>query len=246
MTTSNSIKLSIALNGRQTTSPLLFVQGDGSKFMALEMVSGRIRFVWNLGGSVVGDITHSLRIEQRDPKYDDAWYHIEVTRTMNLCSLMVMRMNQYGLLVESSDAVRAATSGDHTQFNVGVNDRIWIGGVPADIRPAELNGGTASVGLAVVMHQLYFDGEQIALWHFAHSQGECGGAMLGAQVTTATASTRHFNGHGYAAVSKARSRPYKKSVFYMQMTFKTLDENALLFLAVDEKNVSFFFAVWIN
>lgn len=37
---------------------------------------------------------------------------------------------------------------------------------------------------------------------------------------------------------KTRPRPTRKNLFSVQMTFRTLDENALLFLAVDDKNVS--------
>jgi len=49
---------------------------------------------------------------------------------------------------------------------------------------------------------------------------------------------RHFNGLGYAQLMKTRPRPTRKNLFSVQMTFRTLDENALLFLAVDDKNVS--------
>lgn len=234
LTTSNSVKMSIALKDIGDTSPLIYIQGENSKFIALEMVKRKIRFVWNLGGDT-GSLTHPLEIVTRDPKYDDAWYHIEANRTMNLGSLLVRRMSNYGSLIDE-DTVSGATTADHTQFHVVPSDRLWIGGIPADIRP---KGLITDAGLGVVIHQVYVDDDQIGLWHFAHSQGDCGGAMLGAQETSATSTARHFNGEGYAAVTKARSRPYKKNEFYMQMTFKTLDENALLFLAVDEKNVSY-------
>lgn len=223
----------MALSTNNENSPLLFVQGEGSKFLALEMVKRKIRLLWNLGGETK-IITHPVTIQTRDLKYDDAWYQIEANRTMNLGSLTVRKMHTNGSL--SSTAVHSdASSPDFTRFSISPNNRMWIGGVPADIKPREL---VDSIGLGVVLHQVYVDGSQIGLWDFAHSEGECTGAMLGAQETSTISNARHFNGDGYAALSKARSKPYKKNLFFLQITFKTLDENALLFLAVDEKNVS--------
>lgn len=239
LTTGNTIKMSIALSENTGTSPLLFLQGENSKFIALEMVKRRVRLLWNLGGGT-GSITHPLEIQTRDPKYDDAWYLIEANRTMNLGSLTVRRMSNNGSLLWSN-TVTGATSANNIQFRVVASNRIWLGGVPNDIRAKELVNVEGLNGL--VVHQIFVDGDQIGLWHFTHSQGQCSGAMLGAHEASSTSNSRHFNGEGYAAVNKARSRPYKKNEFYMQMTFKTLDENALLFLAVDEKNVSFFFVL---
>lgn len=47
--------------------------------MALEMVDGKIRFVWNVGGGT-GVLTHPEIIENGDPNDDDFWYRIEVER----------------------------------------------------------------------------------------------------------------------------------------------------------------------
>lgn len=224
--------MSIALSETSGTSPLLYIQGEQSKFMAIEMVKRKIRFVWNLGGET-GTIIHPLEIQTRDSQYDDAWYQIEANRTMNLGSLVVRQMGNNGSLLFSR-TMSDATSAENTRFLITPNDRIWIGGVPADIKPKALLSGT---GLGVIVQQIYIDDDQIGLWHFAHSEGECGGAMHGAHEISAVSTARQFNGEGYSAVSKPRTRPYRKNVFSIQMAFKTLDENALLFLAVDEKNV---------
>ena len=208
------------------------MQGDQSKFIAIEMVKRRIRMLWNLGGNT-GIITHSLEIQTRDPNFDDAWYHIEANRTMNLGSLNVRRMANNGSLL-NSNPVSDASSMDFTRISISPNNRFWLGGTPPDIKPNEL---VNEAGLGVIMQQLYIDDDQIGLWHFAHSQGECGGSEFGPVETSATSNARYFNGDGYSAVMKLRSRPFKKNFFSIQMTFRTLDENALLFLAVDEKNV---------
>lgn len=46
-----------------------------------------------------------------------------------------------------------------------------------------------------------------------------------------------FNGEGYAVRSRVNSGPYNKYTFGVSINFKTYDENALLFLAIDPKNV---------
>lgn len=233
LTTSNSIKLSIALNSNSVNSPILFLQGEDRKFLALEMVKKKIRFLWNLGGDT-SVITHPMEIQKRNPAFDEAWYHIEANRTMNLGTLTVRQMGFNSSLLYSAPA-HAVSQPEFTRFVVGPNNRFWIGGVPNDIRPKGLQANDP--GLGVILHQAYVDEKQMGLWHFTHSEGECGGAMLGAHETSDTANARHFNGQGYAVVSKTRSKPYRKNFFALQMSFKTLDDNALLFLAVDEKNV---------
>lgn len=233
LTTSNTIKLSIALSSKATTTPLLFIEGENRKFIAIEMVHRKIRFLWNLGGNTAV-VTHPLEIRTGDPKYDDAWYHIEANRTMNLGSLHVRQMGNNGTILPSTIS-HGVSQPENTRFVVEPVNRVWVGGVPADIRPRELDAREA--GLGTILNDVILNDKPVGLWHFAHSEGNCGGAMLGAHETSISVNERHFNGEGYAVVSKARSRPYRKKFFALQMSFKTLDENALLFLAVDEKNV---------
>ena len=47
-----------------------------------------------------------------------------------------------------------------------------------------------------------------------------------------------FNGEGYAVRSRVLSGPYNRFVFGVSISFKTYDENAILFLAIDPDNVS--------
>ena len=230
--TSTSIVMTIALNNKNGNSQLLFIQGEDTKFIALELVKKKVRLVWNLGGDT-GVITHPLEILTRDPKYDDAWYKIEANRTMNVLSLIVRRMTNNGILAPSTTS-SGATSSDNTRITFDPSSRIWLGGVPENMKPAEL---TAKDGLNVVVHQLFVDYTQIGLWHFISSEGQCNGAMLGAHENSAAINSRNFNGQGYAVMKTSSSRPYRKNFFSLQMSFKTLDENALLFLTVDEKNV---------
>lgn len=167
----------------------------------------------------------------RDPKYDDAWFKIEVTRTLNTGSLTVRRMNNDGEFANSNTVI-AATSQDFTRLTIDHTNRVYLGGVPESMRPSELKSVN---GLSVIVHQLFLENLQVGLWHFTSSEGKCEGAMLGASETSD--SSRHFNGQGYSVVRSLSSRAHPKKTFSLQITFKTLDENALLFLTVDEKNV---------
>lgn len=245
LTTSNTIRLSVALNPNAASTagaatPLLFVQGAvAGTFIALELRQRRVHLAWNLGGNT-GQLTHTVELQPRDPKYNDAWYQIAVNRTMNLATLSVAQMDAHGAL-RPTRSLSGSTSPEHTRLLVsGRDSRLWLGGVPAGIRPAELAAGqrsTAAAPLAAIVHKLHVDGEPVGLWNFAHSQGACAGAVAGAHETSTSAfgsASWHFNGHGYATVQKKSRRMMSRERFAMQLIFRTFDENALLFLAVDE------------
>lgn len=260
LTTANSIRMSIAISppatdsADQTTigvstprsnangnSALLFIQGaDDGTFIALEMRRHRVRLVWNLGGNT-GQLTHPVELKARDLKYNMAWYQIEVNRTMNLLTLAVAQMDNHGAL-RATPAVSGSTQAEHTRLRLSaVESRLWLGGVPANIRPTELlrtSEAQDADGANVAVHKLHIDGEPVGLWNFANSQGDCAGAMTGAHETTRADSggsaAWHFSGFGYATVQKKSRLMVSRTRFSMQMIFKTFDENALLFLAVDE------------
>jgi laminin alpha 1/2 len=208
------------------------VQGDDGKFFALEMFNRKIYFIWNLGGDTER-IVHPLDIQTRDPKYDDAWYKVEISRNLNLASLTVSRMTNSGTF-SVTNPVSGATSLNFTRFSISKNNRIYVGGVPDNLRPKDMQ---MKNGLSVIVHQIFIDGNQLGLWHFASSEGMCEGAMLGATESSDNSNSRYFNGNGYSVVYRVNSRPPRWDIFSFQMTFRTLDENALLFLAVDETNV---------
>lgn len=231
--TSNTIKFTIALKSKSITSSILFLQGDDNRFLAIEMVNRKIRFAWNVGGDTAS-VTHSLELHKKNLEYDEAWYQIEVNRTMNVGSLTVRQMG-----IESNKPVVTVTSASQPEFTrimFSPANGLWAGGVPNDIKPTGLMAHDA--GLNVILSNIYIDGKQLGLWNFMHTEGECDGAMFGAREITTNNNIRHFNGQGYSVVKKERSKPYKKNFFALQLLVKTFDENALLFMAVDEKNVS--------
>lgn len=233
LSTSNTIKLSFVLNNKNGNSPLIFIQGREKHFIALELVRRKVRFIWNLGGDTK-IIIHPLEIQTRDPKYDDAWYYIEANRTLNVGSLLVRRMTNSGTLSDEQ-SVTDASNAENTRFFTSTTDRIWLGGIPNNVETEDL---ITDPGLNVIVHQVNIDNRDLGLWNFIYSEGQCLGAVVGAQESSDTSNARYFNGIGYAEVYKSRPRIYRKNLFALQMTFKTFDENALLFLAVDDKNVT--------
>lgn len=232
---SNQIVMTFALNSKNINSPLIFVQGEDGKYFALEMFNRKIYFKWNLGGGSE-TIMHPLDIQTRDPKYDDAWYKVEISRTLNLGSLTLSRMLNNGTF-QVMNPVTGATTHNFTRFSISKHNRIYVGGVPDNIRPSEMQ---MKNGLSVIVHQIFIDEKQIGLWHFASSEGKCEGAMLGPTESLDNSNSRYFNGNGYSVVYRVNSRPPRLDIFSLQMTFRTLDENALLFLTVDETNVRAF------
>ncbi|XP_030377128.1 laminin subunit alpha-1 [Scaptodrosophila lebanonensis] len=227
LTTSNTLKISFALSNHMGNSPLLYVEGSDGRFISVELYKRHVRLVWYLGGTTA-TITHPLEVQTRDPKYDDAWYHVEANRTLNLGSLLVQRMNNYGALTASTPK-SGSTDAEHTRFFQSRNERITLGRYAS--KDLQL-----TPGMNVVVHHIEVDNKRLGLWNFVSSEGRCGGAMIGAVESSASSVARHFNGLGYAELRKTRPRPYRRNIFALQMTFRTLDENALLFLAVDDKN----------
>lgn len=252
LTTANAIRMSIAISPQakpsETTSTetlttsngdsaLLFIQGaDTGTFIALEMRRHRVHLVWNLGGNT-GQLTHPVELKELDLKYNMAWYQIEVNRTMNLFTLSVAQMDNNGALLPTA-AISGSTQAEHTRLRLSATEsRLWLGGVPAQMRPNEMLR-SALPAARVAVHKLHVDGEPVGLWNFAHSQGDCAGAMTGAHETTRADSggsaAWHFSGNGYATVQKRSRLMVSRTRFSMQMIFRTFDENALLFLAVEE------------
>lgn len=231
LSTSNKIRMSFALSNHLESSPLIHLASSEGRHITLELYKRRVRLVWNLGGTTA-TVTHPMVVHTRDPKYDDAWYHVEANRTLNLGSLVVRRMNNYGELTPPNPVtITGSTDTEHTRFYQSRSDRISLGGFASkDLQ--------FTPGLNVVVHQVEVDNKPLGLWNFVTSEGSCGGSMVGAKESSASSTARHFNGLGYAQLMKTRPRPTRKNLFSVQMTFRTLDENALLFLAVDDKNVS--------
>lgn len=124
-TTSTTIELSIAMADNVQNSSLIVLQGSGTSFMALELISGKIKLSWNLGGDT-GSVEHAQKILKGDPKSEDSWYHILAYRVMNTGKLTVQKSRNNNTKVQTSTN---SSSPDFTSFSLGSDSRIWIGGL---------------------------------------------------------------------------------------------------------------------
>ncbi|KAL5281190.1 LAMA2 family protein [Megaselia abdita] len=230
LSTSNSLKMLFSLNTSSPNSPLLYIEGSQNHFMSLELFRRKIRFVWNLGGKTA-EVTHDLEIKPQDPNYAEAWYYIEANRTLNIGSLAVRQMNNYGFL-KNSDIVTGSSDSENTRFIRTAKNKIWLGGIPNN----SPRNGVMSSGLNVIVNEVFVDNKPLGLWNFDSTKGSCLASKKGAYNPESRSKERYFDGGGYSEVKKTRSRYYRKNLFELQMWFKTLDEDALLFLAIDNKN----------
>ncbi|KAJ9574287.1 hypothetical protein L9F63_026065, partial [Diploptera punctata] len=87
-------------------------------------------------------------------------------------------------------------------------------------------------GLAGCLHKVILDGHVIGLWNFASQSAAGCAACIQSGEQTKDELTFRFNGEGYAVLYRPSSGPYNKYVFSVSLKFRTLDENALLFLAI--------------
>lgn len=233
LSTSNSVRMMFALNTTLPNSHLIYLEGAQNHYLSLELFKRKVRFVWNLGGKTA-EITHPLEIIPRDPNYANAWYYIEVNRTLNIANLVVKQLNIDGFM-NGSEVVTGSSDSENTRFLKTSKHKVWLGGIPK----SSSRNGVMSTGLNVIINEIFIDNKPLGLWNFDNTKGLCLPSKKGAYNPETRSNERYFDGNGYSEVRKTRSRYYKKNFFELQMWFKTLDEHALLFLAVDNKNVSF-------
>lgn len=235
------IELQIALSSDTPDSPIVFLQTDDDKFIAIEMVNHKIRLAWNLDGTTQS-ITHPLEITFKNINQQEAWYHIEAQEILNTGSLNVRQMNEFG--DDKSTPIYAANNIESSSFHLSKSSRIWVGGVP--INETKAGSELITSGLQVVIHQLKIDRHLIGLWNAASFVGQCAGEISGPKETDRGDNVWHFSGVGYSNMTeKIISKPNPKT-FEINLWFKTMDENALIFLAVDEANVSLKYFLKLN
>ncbi|XP_048508975.1 laminin subunit alpha-1 [Athalia rosae] len=230
--TTTTIVITIAIENKHKQGSLFYLPSSVSDdFVALEMVNRRIRFVWNVGGGT-GVVIHPEVIEPGDIQSDNYWYRIEAERIRNVGKLSVRKQTSTsGRYLP----VLNATNPEYGRFYVTSSDRVWLGGIPeSQTRPSEL---IASNGLPGCIHQVILDGKPIGLWNFITTAPDmaCEACVEGVEDARDDIAYS-FNGEGYAMRNRVPSGPYSKYTFGVSITFRTFDENALLFLAINPKN----------
>ncbi|XP_066580920.1 laminin subunit alpha-1 [Prorops nasuta] len=231
-TTTNSIILTFAIPHERRDGVLFYLPSSiNDDFLALEMIDRKIRFVWNIGGGT-GVLTHPEIIESGSFDEDSSWYRVEAERIRHVGKLNVRKQaSRSGRYLP----VMNSTNSEYSRFDVGTTDRIWIGGIlESQRRPSEL---LAMNGLPGCVHQVILDGKQIGLWNFVSSAPDSACMACTEGFEDARGDIAYsFNGEGYAIRNRAFSGPYNKYTFGVSISFRTFDENALLFLAINPTN----------
>ncbi|XP_032674953.1 laminin subunit alpha-1 isoform X4 [Odontomachus brunneus] len=227
-----SIVMTFALpTGRREGSLFYLPSGINDDYVALEIVDRKIRFLWNVGGGT-GILTHPEVLESGDLQNDTIWYRVEAERTRHIGKLSVRKQistsGRYLPVINS-------TNSEYGRFDVLPTDRVWIGGIPKSQRkPMEL---IAPNGLPGCVHQVIFDGKQIGLWNFVSTAPDMACTACVEGVVDARDDVAYsFNGKGYAVRNRVSSVPYSRYLFGISFSFRTYDENALLFLAINSDN----------
>ncbi|XP_072763928.1 laminin subunit alpha-1 isoform X2 [Anoplolepis gracilipes] len=227
-----SIVMTFALPTARKEGSLFYLpSGINDDFVALEIVDRKVRFLWNVGGGT-GILTHPEILESGDLQNDRFWYRIEAERTRHTGKLSVHRQTstsgKYLPVINS-------TNSEYGRFDVLPTDRVWIGGIPkSQRRPTEL---MAANGLPGCIHQVILDGRHIGLWNFVTTAPDraCKACVEGVEDARDDVAYS-FNGEGYAVRNRVSSGPYNKYMFGVSISFRTYDENALLFLAINKDN----------
>ncbi|XP_039307072.1 laminin subunit alpha-1 isoform X3 [Solenopsis invicta] len=227
-----SIVITFALPTARKEGSLFYLpSGINDDFVALEIIDKKVRFLWNVGGGT-GILIHPEVLESGDLQNDRFWYRIEAERTRHTGKLNVHKQTSTS---GKYLPVINMTNSEYGRFDVLPTDRIWIGGIPkSQKRPTELIAGN---GLPGCIHQVILDGRQIGLWNFITTAPDmaCKACVEGVEDAKDDIAYS-FNGEGYAVRNRVSSGPYNKYMFGVSINFRTYDENALLFLAINKDN----------
>ncbi|CAL1296819.1 unnamed protein product [Larinioides sclopetarius] len=222
--TTNNIILNFATKSNSKDSLLFFIgSAKEEDFMAIEMVNRRIRFLWNVGGGT-HSITHPKEIETNDElSKKEQWFKIEANRIGNIGTLSVKRTPD-GQRPDPFEVTGASPAG-YTKMDLDSSSNFFIGGFPDNfLAPSEVRSSSFSGCL----YEVLFDGRPVGLWNFLTNVG-CDGCKEGATEDIDTSAFEFQGGSSYASLVP-QIPFYKKSDLYTVVSFKTLNEDALLFL----------------
>ncbi|XP_043600424.1 laminin subunit alpha-1 isoform X4 [Bombus pyrosoma] len=228
----NTIIMTFALPKGKKEGPLFYLPSSiNDDFLALEIIDRRVRFMWNVGGGT-GILTHPEVIQSGDLLDDRFWYRIEAERVRHLGKLYVRKQAS---TTKEHPPIKNSTDSEYGRFDITSSDRVWIGKIPiTERRRTEL---IASNGLPACVHQVILDGKPIGLWNFITTAPDmaCEACVEGVEDVKDDIAYS-FNGEGYAVRNRVSSGPYNKYSFGVSISFRTYDENALLFLAINPDN----------
>ncbi|XP_042207400.1 laminin subunit alpha-2-like [Homarus americanus] len=234
--TTTNIMLSYGITNSERNALLVYLgTNNSSDYMAVEMVNRRIEFSWDAGGGAQR-ITHPLRLLTSTPYVNDdiRWYYISINRIGNIGQLSVTPANVEETGDEVGTIVSNASPAGFSKMDILPSDSLWVGGAPSNV--SDLLKTNKFSGC---LHTLSIDGEYVGLWNFTTSEG-CGPCNEGEELVLKQSDeiAVGFNGKGYFKGKNRVRRP--KEYYSTVLAFKTLDEDALLFLAVNEAKNQYF------
>ncbi|KAL4705880.1 hypothetical protein ACJJTC_002761 [Scirpophaga incertulas] len=223
---SSVTKLSLAVSFDRAVrdGPLLYLLDDSQekeKYMKLEVLGGKLRLRWQLGGGEAS-VAHPAQLLPALDDADHTTYRVDVDRIWNTVHLRVERLGGGGPATASNTSSAGATQLQPT--------KLWLGGT-ADTDSRD--GEHISVGLPGCVHSLRHDDEIIGLWNFHHQppNAKCSGCTQ--RGATRSSGLLRFDGNGYARVERS-GRHVDASHLSVAFTFRTSDPDALLFYSADE------------
>ncbi|XP_068621214.1 laminin subunit alpha-1 [Battus philenor] len=191
---------------------------EAERYMKLSVEKERLRLAWNVGVGQ-GFLVHP---EPLVPTHDDAdhmSYRIEVERVWSTVRLKVERAGETAVVTTNS------TGG---------------GDAGGTLQAAMLWLGEEAMPLPGCVHALHADDHVLGLWAFTRqpSSASCVACTHRwySVASHGEPAMTWFGGAGYAELRRAGLRPSDRRHFSLSFTFRTRDENALLFMALDEAN----------
>ncbi|XP_077990917.1 laminin subunit alpha-2-like [Glandiceps talaboti] len=186
-------------------------------FMSLETLGGKVKFQWDVGAGV-GFVTHPLSVD------NDKWYKVEANRYGPAGELAV----QLATSNIEPEIVRGKAPSEYSILDVNPDSDLYIGGIPADYE----NNALSVKSFAGCVGETLINEERVGLFNFKESGGDCTGCVE-SPGPSPTADTYQFDGSGYAIMPKIRNWNTESTT--IQFSFRSFDENALLFYVTDDK-----------
>lgn len=226
-TIANRIVVTLSLKPHERDGLLVYLPSSTTTdYLAIEIVGGHVRFVWDLGG---GPAFVSKLLDSPKPlKNGLKWFKIVAERKSYSSRLWVLP----GGFPETEIHPTVNESAlEYGWLDLSPSDRLWVGGLPpGQEAPAGLL--STHVGLIGCLHSVVLDETPIGLWNFdSDHTNSCASCVKGNEETVDESAYR-FNGEGYSVLQHVSISTYNKYQFSVAFKFKTYDDNAVLFVAV--------------
>lgn len=208
---------------------------EGSDFMALDLVNGKVRATFDLG-SGPESATNSLNVS------NDAWHDVLVERNGKSVRLFVVANDSR----QETTAFRLV--GSHNVFNLNpLRSAIYVAGIPAgvsiqkDINNTQLTSGFVS--------NVFFGDAPLGLWNFAEGSnmvtaGVEPKAVAFGPTSDTTSNGMRFDGNSYVILLRDTRFDFKTEL-YLQFRFKTFAREGLMFLVGNDAK-SEYLAVYLS